>query len=209
VRVDAPGEEATIFVLYSPYKPGISCGEIAQNLDGFLNVEYTMSYFDQIKVAENFPAGEVFTTRATRSRKQPETEVSRSIVCAAGRVAVVVFGYPSGYPQSARDLVMRTLSFENSNTSANSHESFVGDWTAQDGVLTLNADGSANLSYNGSFLSNRGRYAIKNGTISFTWTQMLVPGRSAQWNCSYSIRASGTQLFLACNPGPTSWNLRR
>jgi hypothetical protein len=204
VKLEPLGGDATMSVLYGQYKPGVSCGEIAQYLGGSLNVEYTISYFDFDDLHESFPAGDVFTTRYARSRKEPGKEVLRSIVCSAGRVAVVVFGYPSGYPRSARELVMRTLSFAN-----DSLRSFVGDWSSEDGVLTLNADGSAALSFNGGFLKNRGTYSIHEQTISFAWSATVVPGIPSRQTCSYSVRKSGAELALACIPGPKSWILGR
>jgi hypothetical protein len=204
VKLEPLGGDATMSVLYGQYKPGVSCGEIAQYLGGSLNVEYTISYFDFDDLHESFPAGDVFTRRYARSRKEPGKEVLRSIVCSAGRVAVVVFGYPSGYPRTARELLMRTLSFAN-----NSLRSFVGDWSSEDGVLTLNADGSAALSFNGGFLKNRGTYSIHEQTISFAWSATVVPGIPSRQTCSYSVRKSGAELALACTPGPKSWILRR
>src|SRR5262245_971807 len=97
------------------------------------------SRWDQKELApEHSDAGEVFSSKATRSRKLPNSEVVTSIVCSEGHAASVVFYYPIGYSPEARNLVMRTLSFGDTTASANSPRSLVGDWNSEDGVLTLN-----------------------------------------------------------------------
>ena len=204
VALTSPDGAAALTVHYRKFKDDALCGELAQRLEGLLNVEYTISYFDQRELAPGrTDAGEVFSSKATRSRKLPDSEVITSIVCARGYTASVVFYYPTGYPQEARELMMRTLAFGNSSTnsqSSSSPASLVGEWNGEGSVLTLNANGSAELAYLGTNMSNRGRYQLTGDMIMFNWNTVFSLARSEQWKCSYSVR--GTQLSLACSPGP-------
>src|SRR5262249_6223999 len=150
VALTSPDGTATLLVHYRKFKDDALCGEVAQRLEGLLNVEYTISYFDQREMAPARTAsGEVFSSKATRSRKLPDSEVITSIICARGHTASVVFYYPTGYPEEARELVMRTLSFGNKGSNSQSSSSLVGEWNGEGSVLTLSANGSAELAYIG------------------------------------------------------------
>jgi hypothetical protein len=193
-RVDigsVDGSGAEIVVWYHNFA-GKPCPSIAQYMEGLLNVEHTISFFDQRNVAEQFPAGAVYTTKATRSFKQPGIEVLRSTVCSNGQTASVVFAYPTGYSTEAREMVMRTLSFGGSRAS------LIGSWDGDGGVLTFTADGKVERSYAPPYsgLRNRGTYQLSPGTVTLSWTTQNGVASSERTACTYSF--SGDDLNLNC-----------
>jgi hypothetical protein len=189
----ADDSNAAIFLWHRKLRPGLLCGTVQQQFQRFMIGEDSsvLSYFDQHDFIEQFDAGTVFSVKSGRSLKQPGMEAIASTVCgSAGDAAYVFFGYSVSYPQQARDMLMRTLSFQNGKPT------LIGDWNGTGDVLTFNADGTAAISFAGG-LKNRGTYRIAGGRIVFSWEMLMSVRKSAQWDCSYAL--AGDRLTLTCN----------
>jgi hypothetical protein len=190
------GTDNVIVVSYHKFAADKLCGSIAQWMEGVLDVEYTISFFDKNNVTERFPAGAVWTTRASRSVKMPGTEFLRSTVCSNGQVATVVFGYRPGYPSAAREMILRTLSFSGVQPTLE------GSWDGTGSVLTFGDDGRAQLSMEPPYqvMSRRGTYRVSGGRVTITWSASQGLGAQQVWNCGYTF--SSGELHLDCGRGP-------
>ena len=190
------GTENVILVSYHKFSPPQPCIGTAQWLEGMLNVEYSISYFDQDNVPERFPAGAVTTTRASRSLKMPGTEVLRSSVCSNGQVVTVVFAYNTGYPSTARDMILRTLSFSGVKQTLD------GSWDGEGpSVLTFQNDGTAGLSLAppAQVSSKHGTYRVSGERVTITWNASPGLGGQQVWNCGYTFTSG--ELHLDCGRG--------
>jgi hypothetical protein len=189
------GSENDIVISYHKFPSDKLCGSIAEWMEGVLNVEYTTSFFDQQNITERFPAGAVFTTRASRSAKLPGIEILRSTVCSNGQVVSVVFGFRPGYPATARDMILRTLSFGGVNPTVN------GSWDTSGSVLTFRDDGGAQLSVDPPYqvLSKSGTYRLSGGRLTIMWKARSGLGSQQVWNCGYTFTSG--ELHLDCGHG--------
>lgn len=189
------GTENDIVISYHKFPPDKLCGSIAEWMEGVLNVEYTMSFFDQRNITERFPAGAVFTTKASRSAKLPGMEILRSTVCSNGQVVTVAFGYQPGYPATARDMILRTLSFSGLEPTLK------GSWEGTGSVLTFEDGGTAQLAFDppNQAFSRRGTYSASGQQLTITWKPPAAFGRQEVWNCSYKFTSG--ELHLGCGTG--------